>query len=422
MPQFAETCASALIATVVGPHVVVSDQKGDLHPNVFGLIVGGSGISDKTVTLEIVEQILLLVGEKLKQNLLLPNKFSIEGMQKHLVTETNEGAIIGDEYTSMHQSTGKTWLKDTMEFLSKLYDGRLPKYTTISRGTEYVPRVFVSFLSATTFYICKLMKDDDFFLQGTGCRFLWDVDLNRNNGKMTGLEAASFFINDPSGKEKRDAELEKIANKLVSLYKYTEKASEMSRSGVLILGLSMVAMRILGEFMIKQREDAEYLFNRDVLNPDVGYITRQIENGIKLSAIHCLGRYYDDIGTLDPPEISKEDVDWAIAKVRYHYDMYSKLREIRDSIILDNPTRGHKSDMRRVLDLIERHGGYVNISKIMQSMGWKSDDALSILQIMVQTELIEPHKVKPRGSKEHTVYTKKGEIVRWVVENEVKEE
>ena len=64
----------------------------------------------------------------------------------------------------------------------------------IARGTEAVTDVYVNFLSATTFYLVKLMKDDSFFLQGTGCRILWDVDTERSQFKMSPIEAADFFL------------------------------------------------------------------------------------------------------------------------------------------------------------------------------------------------------------------------------------
>ena len=81
-------------------------------------------------------------------------------MTKHLCSKnekgirTNQGIIVGDEYTRQFRSTyTKDYLSDTMEFLSNLYDGYVEKTGTIKRGLEYVPSAYVNMISYTTFYI-----------------------------------------------------------------------------------------------------------------------------------------------------------------------------------------------------------------------------------------------------------------------------
>ena len=89
------------------------------------------------------------------------------------------GIIVGDEYTKTFKGANtKAYLSDNMEDLSRLADCDLGKVGTISRGVEYPEHAYVSFASASTYYMLTLMGDE-FFIQGTGNRILWIVDEKR---------------------------------------------------------------------------------------------------------------------------------------------------------------------------------------------------------------------------------------------------
>jgi len=324
-------------------------------------------------------------------------------MSKYLL-EQPEGACIGDEYTAMFSSKSKTWLLDSMEFLSKLYDGSIPKYITISRGVEYVPHVYVNFLSATTFYLLKLMKTDDFFLQGTGCRFLWDVETERDFIELDHPSEGFDFFLQYDRRIERDEKLDSFVNKLVSLHIKMNNIADSCYGEIKVLDLEDEALAALTKFRVDKINQATRLFNENVLNPDVGYIARLAENAIKLAGIHCVSRCYDDQLEILDMEVSIEDVEWAIEKVEYHYEMYLKLKEIREEIQRDFSTRGHKSDFDRILWIIEKNGGRANITQIMQGTHWLRTDVTKILQAMIDSKIIEPKEIKPPRGRPSTVY------------------
>jgi len=426
-PSFAETCAAALVATAIGPNVVVPTRMGDNRLNVFGICVGGTGISNKTVALDIVRLMARGLGKKLERRVLLPSKFSIEGLANYLATETNWGLIVGDEFTTMITQRSKTWLSDIMEFLSKLWDGYIPQYVTIQRGVEGVPFVYVNFLSATTFYLAKLLKreGDDFFIQGTGCRFLWDLDFRRELMDEDPSQAIEWFL-DPFSREELMAELDGYIEELALLHSKIEEISEISqyKDGIFILRPTMEAAVELYKYRVETINRAICLFNKDLTNPDSGYIARLAQNAIKLAGVHYLGRVYQDLSLSNNeelPQIELEDVRWAIKKMEHHFRMYVKLKEISEEAT-SKLTSGYQADWQKVLDTIDSKGGKASISDIMKRTRWKSKHALEILQSMILAKIIESKRIKPPRSKEHVVYVRYGakipEVEKWLVRDE----
>lgn len=407
-PSFAETCASVLVSAAVGPNIIIADQKGDVYLNLFGIIVGGSGISNKTVALDIVREIIRSLSTEIKNNLTLPQKFSIEGLSLYL-TKHREGVIIGDEYTAMFQSAGKSWLRDTMEFLSNLYSGYLPMYVTIARGTEYVSEICVGFLSATTPYLLRLMRTDDFFLQGTGCRFLWDLDLSRSKVDENSVSGAIFFL-DPAQREQLSKELERYVHELVKLRRITENVAEISSINKGILNMSMEAAAELGKYRLQKINQAVDLFNENVLNADTGYVMRLAENAIKLAGLHCVSRSYkDEMSVLEGMEVSKEDVDWATAKTEHHFKMYLALKELRDKIHRDKSTWSHQTDFQKVLNCIDAKGGSASISQVMHRTGWLTKEAQVIIKAMIHNKMIVGKKRTGKGPHTYT-YSRAEEV------------
>jgi len=393
-PAYTETCAAALVSTAMGRNVVVSTEIGDLYPNVFGLIVGASALTKKSVTNDIVKDMVRGLSEKVKIDLLLPEKFSVPKMTNILV-EQKEGIIVGDEYTRMFQDcTGPHYLDMSMEFLSKLYDGEVPKYATIKRGVEYARNVHVNFLSATTYYLCKMMRSDDFFVQGTGCRILWDVHTEISD-ELSFSDASKLLLGEAE-RQRRDKEVEALVDRLYEIRRTVETFAATSLNGVIGLTFDEIdTIATMMKFLQKKYAEAAKRFRENKLDPDVGYLGRMAENALKLAAIHCIGRW--ESGSPQVPDIDKQDTTWAINKVVYHYEQYKKLLEIRDNLITDVATKGHKTDFQKVLTIIDRKGGYATITNIMQGTGWLKSDAEPILMSMVLSKMLKVARRVGRG-------------------------
>jgi len=403
-PQWAETCGAVIVATCAGDGIVCTTQKGALQPNIFGLCIGGTGISDKSVSIEITKDIMRAFMEQAKiKDLLLPEKFSIEGLSKHLQTH-RQGLIAGDEYSGIFSAKGKSWFADSMEFLSKIYDGYIPSYVTIARGIEAVPSVNVNFISASTTYLARLMKDDSFFLQGTGNRFLWSLDMEKEKLGQDDAEAAAFFLSTAGIKEQHE-EIAKIAGALVEMNKKTTALVDL-HDGEFSMLLELDSSGILGSFKRDIYNRSVDLFNNNPIDPDSGYLSRLAENAIKLATCHRLGRSWEEF---DKPSIEKEDTEWALGKVLHHWEEYKVLNVLRDRFVSERATKSYLKDYQKVVDCIDAKGGKANRTQIMQRTGMKVKDAIEVLDTMIQMETIKTIPSPPNQPGRKTVYYTRAE-------------
>ena len=96
--SWAECIATSMLSTVMGSERYISDKKGKLNLNVWFLMIGPSGIGQKTTPLKTyLLPILAKTTEKLedKYPLILPSRYSVERMIGYM-DEKNLGAIVRD--------------------------------------------------------------------------------------------------------------------------------------------------------------------------------------------------------------------------------------------------------------------------------------------------------------------------------------
>jgi hypothetical protein len=62
------------------------------------------------------------VSEKVGVALILPSRYSIEGMIDWLANKCPQGGLIDDEFTAVFKEQNKGYLSDGMEFLSELHE------------------------------------------------------------------------------------------------------------------------------------------------------------------------------------------------------------------------------------------------------------------------------------------------------------
>ena len=463
-PEFADICAAVCVATAVGNRVFVADRIGDVYLNLFGLNIGGSGVSNKTQAINKVREIIRQLskelfsiqmrqledasirrrrtegvkGKKRKQqpqddgdpnlvhtrdkdiySLLVPTKFTTEGltdwfMQKAMVMdEAHEGGVVGcaegamvaDEYTEMFMSAQKKdYLASTLEYLSTLYDGYIPKSVTISRSVQEIEKVCVSFISATTPYLLTLMNMDS-FRQGHGNRFLWVFDDNQKEIYPSTLELTEFFSN--SERQKKDEkELYEIVNALANLRRMVDTAPLRETGGVKhritvhngMIIPSQDAMIRLASYHHDKRNLSVRLYNEDIMNTDANYISRLAQNAIKLAAIRCISRYWEYETWMEARVIMNvEDVEWGIAMVERSYQSYLKIRDIILLVSADGQSPSKLSDHQKILSAIERSGGKATKSQLLQITRWKSKDLIDLLSDMTTAKIIECVVVRSSG-------------------------
>lgn len=370
---FAYLIAAAIVAVPIMPYVVVTTAKGEIIPNVFSIIIGGSGVSNKTVALNIARDIVGRLENRISTTLLLPDKFTTEALTTYFTERSNDtervGIIIGDELSRMFTDLRKDWLTGVIEYLSKLYDGWILSSLTIIRGAEGGVKAFVCFLSGSTYVILKMLTDD-LFIQGTVGRILWVVD-------TTLIEDSKNPFDTDDSIYSYNQEINDIVDRLAALFKHT---TELTERGKYVLPIDSDAQELLGEYFVNTQRRARQAFNENPFNPLVGTVARLGENATKLAMIHCMGRFAS--GT---PKMELIDVEWAINKVELSLIECQKLLTIKEQM---NPKKVTRAALQRVereswIRDMTRQNGQVTTAEFSEKFGIVSDGARKFFNRLV---------------------------------------
>lgn len=311
--DWAESIAISLLSTAVGGDVFVRSKIGHLKLNLWFLMVGPSGISYKSVPLNYyVFPVLTRLTEELKEQTIMPSRFSIEGIIQWL-TKHPQGNIVRDEFTTIFKETTKGYLSDILEFLSELYDGRMQKRFTRKMQLEEVTNVYVNFLGATTPYLYRIMKPD-FFIQGTGNRILI-VKYEGLDEKTLKERPEDFFY---------DIQQDILKNE--KLVGYAKELAKIRQSPV----EQLVPMQDAGQKWLDFREKitirANEMFKSDIYNLKYTYIMRLGEFTLKLSGLHAISLHYKKLqGIGREMPIMVDDMEWAIQKIKNYYKHFEDL-------------------------------------------------------------------------------------------------
>jgi hypothetical protein len=178
---------STSMLSAVSKNVRIYDEEGPVRLNVFYNGIGrsdeGKTLPIETFAIPIIKKCEDKIREKMsikdsdKENfrLLYPSNFTREAFIKNLDEKPDwQGLVVIDEFISFFkESRQQKHHTQDLEFLSQLYDGQNLDNLTVARGLEHVEAPYVSLLVATNPYFLRML-DPDFFVQGTGNRFLYD--------------------------------------------------------------------------------------------------------------------------------------------------------------------------------------------------------------------------------------------------------
>ena len=324
-------------------------------------------------------------------------RFTTEKLTNWLV-EYPQGMIVGDEFSKTFKGVkNKEYLSDNMEDLSRLADCDLGKVGTISRGVEYPEHAYVSFVSASTYYMLTLMGDD-FFIQGTGNRILWIVDEKREEVDIEKEVLLAKFFWNPEDEVSFRHLLDNLVGKLANIRKLPE--------GVVMLTFD--ASIELDRYRLQKYNEAVRISNINPLDKDGNLIARLAQSAMRLAGIHCIGRYaweYDPEDPISKMEISKEDAQWAIAKAERHYNHYKRMYDLVPAI-KRSLTKNYTNDHEQILYLlpkIDEEGNKTTFAQIMRKTGWKTKDTQEILEAMVVTGKLTMYNEIKAGKKKQLI-------------------
>jgi len=372
-PDWAESIALTVESTVLSK-VRVLTKIGPLSLNIWNLMIGPSGLAYKsTPLLYYVYPTLAALTQLIDKPLIMPGRFTLEGMLEYLSAKHtkgplngtpmhNEGCIIRDEFTSLFKAVySKGYMADMMEFLSELYDGSMQKRYTRSYKLEHSENVYICLLAATTPYLFSVMERD-FFVQGTGNRILYmmfePVDLPT-------IDAEEFFI---SGEEHR--------NRVAANEKFSTKLADMYNSNLRYIFPMPEAGTIWADYKMGKDKEASDRYRLNSQDLEYSYIQRVPEMTLKLAALATVSRAQDTIGKLraDTLMITEEDMRWAVMKSENHLRHFRILLDKWIATPTARPIEIEERELKYVLSFIEGNpDGFLTQQEILQLTGFSKN-------------------------------------------------
>lgn len=393
-PEWAEACATTVLSTAIGPNKFTHTKIGDLHLNVWHLLVAPSGTSKTTALTYFVEPAVRALSdlvnetenatkdskaEKSQVDLLLPRTFSLESLLVHMKKKGQaQGLITMDEIAgSFKEVASKSYAADLYENYSLLYDCQEIRATFVKWGAySPIKNPYVTVIGAGTPTVYKYLPED-YSIQGTANRFLHIVGEEKSPSIPTSVHDYFGYDSD-NGISEREAELDDFAKRLLTIR--NSKATLVSfdtgdNSGTGSLMLEQYK-RIVKEF-------------EGTTNPFLqGYLHRLYEMTLKLAAIRALGAiteqnssFYNDY-TLTP---MKADAEWAIEKAWRHYEHFKTFVKkwgghgttFKEAQV---PSYAHTQDS--IKDVIKARGGEATRSDLLLATRIKAKELDDILESM----------------------------------------
>jgi len=359
-PVWADACARTTLATVLS-NVRIAYAGRPLKLNEFNICIGPPG-AIKSLPLDFCREIIDRVDQKTKYAFILPSKFTSPAMIEHLSevrkgTEKkwprqykhNHGTIFRDEFTALFKQARQVeYMMDMLEFLSELYDGTVQKKRTKEHGLEQAPDVFVNMITATTYdFLSKV--DDDFFIQGTGTRFLYSI-LDFKDIKIEGFERKHFL--DTVLTDRNDM-IKMYANWLVDLYKIKSLKN---------LFLEHDAFKRWNAFNIKTRTAWLKLGQKDPMGWEYPYLVRLPEYALKLAGLYAISSGIDRLiraneknktKFIEKFSISEQDMIRAENKIRQHNANFKKLVHLRKTLVGKWKPKSHTQYVYTIVEVLK---------------------------------------------------------------------
>lgn len=307
---WAQANATALLSTAIGPEKRIRSPISPLRLNSMDMMIGPSGLAFKSAVLKgFTYPILVQLSDLIDIDVIMPNRYSIEGMIEWFANHSSHGAYIRDEFTTVFKETNKSYLGDTLEFISEMYDGTMQKRFTRRTKLEQTIGVYVPFLAATTPYLYKLMKPS-FFVQGTGNRpryIIFDVD--EVNGDFEWNFSRTMEL-------RKNKKLKEFADLLALYYK----------SPIRTLHLAPESEEIWKKYWKEVTRVAKERCKKDPFDLLYTYMIRGPERVLKYAGLRRLSYNVASIMN-SPPDIPimEEDIIWGLEEDKRSFNNFTKL-------------------------------------------------------------------------------------------------
>jgi len=288
-------------------NVHVMDKMGPVHPAVFAIDIGASGLGVKTPPLRVARKIV----EEFNLDYLKTGKFTPQGLREWIapdITIPNKDGtmkkphktflLLRDEASTLFGEQAD-YMKDLYEDLSEIWDGFLQGYSTRGFGDEGNTEVYGSLLAAGSPKILAGL-DPMFFVQGLGNRVLWVFE-----DAVFKPFPPDFFFGSA-----QDSELETLIQETVSHMRELENACESAT--IWKPDAWLIWANTLRESFTKPGDDAMK-----------EYQSKAILNTLRLAANYAASRF--SVTNSGDVAVSEADLAMAIDDMKVFVQMWQKV-------------------------------------------------------------------------------------------------
>lgn len=208
-PLWCEYCAIIPLSTILHNARIIEQEK-PMSLNLYILMIAISGMKKSLPMTAFTYPILKETGRLIDKDLILPSRWSVPGFIKEVGKQRGEkknrageitqkgipthdqGVIMRDEFSSMFKGMREDgWQSDGLEFLSEMYDKIYQKRATTSHGLNLLTELHANLISCSTYRFIGMM-DPEFFIQGTGNRFMY-CHYSMDDYKVERLDWQTYF-------------------------------------------------------------------------------------------------------------------------------------------------------------------------------------------------------------------------------------
>jgi hypothetical protein len=380
-------------------NVYTINDYGKLAPNIWVQMISPSG-DGKTLP---IDNFLVPVLEELEKQLetddtvfkLYLADYTKEAIVKFfsnktkcVVTEGDKkkekrciytyGLLCKDEATMFLESAvHKQYMADIIAVESKIYDGKLYRRITTSRGLEEVPKCFKASLAATTPAVYDLMKTTA-FIQGGWNRYDMIIG-NPLSEEQVDLLPEDFFIRG----RKKIAEFEGISQQ------HAAQLLPIAEGERIYVELDEEANLLWREFEQRMKKEAVKLEERDLRR---GYLQRQAEKALKRAMLYTVSVVLEKIHLLQPETFVDFEgkqrtekllicegwaMDMAIKNQEELFGYWLKMLEERKRTAISGEVRTDAAEMdyfdSKMKELSEKYGVFSR-KLVIEATGFKDGD------------------------------------------------
>lgn len=360
--DWAEYCAIMPLSTILHNAKIIEKER-TMNLNLFVINIGPSGIKKSLPMTSFTIPIIRKVGDNVMRDFILPSRSSVPGFIKYVneggkedengevIQLRDAGILARDEFSGFFSGARKQdWLSDWMEYLSEMYDGIFQKRVTTTHGLHFIEDFYGTLITCTTYYFINQM-DDEFFTQGTGNRFLYNL-FGAEDYEVKKVDPVDYFSE--SWATKREDALDSYSKRLSSLY---EKEIEKI----------YVDYNDAGTLWSDYKEQCELEWKQKAMDDPLGWdyypIKRYAEFALKLSGIYAVSENIDKIISCPSSAwdhsvmIELRHMEKGIALVEKNRLNFEKIAEIKRKYIPKDKPKSNIDKIKAMLGVLVDEGG-----------------------------------------------------------------